>query len=63
MKGFLLILGFLAMCQGQSEFFNHYEILSVEPDASLKEIKTRYKELARKYHPDMAGPDQSEEDR
>jgi curved DNA-binding protein CbpA len=32
---------------------NHYEVLGVPPTASTDQIKTKYRELARKFHPDV----------
>lgn len=31
----------------------YYKILNLDEDASLKEVKKRYKQLAKKYHPDV----------
>lgn len=35
------------------EFKDYYQILGVEPDAEVKDIKIAYRKLARKYHPDL----------
>lgn len=32
---------------------NHYEILGIKENADLQEIKSAYKKLAKKYHPDL----------
>ncbi|MDP1932556.1 MAG: curved DNA-binding protein [Gammaproteobacteria bacterium] len=36
------------------DFKDYYKILGVETDADLKTIKTAYRKLARKYHPDVS---------
>lgn len=38
-----------------------YQILGVAENASDKEIKKKYRELAKKYHPDKTGGDKSKE--
>jgi molecular chaperone DnaJ len=40
---------------------NYYEILSVKRDASEKEIRTAYRKLARKHHPDVNPGDKASE--
>ena len=36
------------------EFKDYYGVLGVEPSAGDAEIKTAYRRLARKYHPDVS---------
>ena len=36
------------------DFKDYYKILGVEPTADDKEIKSAYRKLARKYHPDVS---------
>lgn len=40
---------------------NFYELLGIPESGSLSDIKKAYKQLARKYHPDVSPPDRAEE--
>ncbi|QQN37386.1 curved DNA-binding protein (plasmid) [Rahnella aceris] len=42
------------------EFKDYYAVMGVEPTASQKEIKTAYRRLARKYHPDVSSETDAE---
>lgn len=43
------------------DFKDYYKILGVQPDADLKTIKTAYRRLARKFHPDLNKDDKAED--
>lgn len=42
------------------DFKDYYSFLGVAPDADLKTIKTAYRRLARKYHPDVSTEKEAE---
>lgn len=42
------------------EFKDYYKMLGVEPDADKAVIKTAYRRLARKYHPDVSKEDNAD---
>jgi curved DNA-binding protein len=45
------------------DFKDYYSVLGVNPTADIKEIKKKYKELAKKYHPDKNPGDKKAEEK
>ncbi|KAL3619965.1 Chaperone protein dnaJ 20, chloroplastic [Castilleja foliolosa] len=45
----------------ERQSMSFYELLGIPQTGSLTEIKLAYKQLARKYHPDVSPPDRVEE--
>lgn len=43
------------------EFKDYYNVLGVAPKAEAKAVKTAYRKLAKKYHPDVSDHEQAEE--
>ena len=38
---------------------DYYDVLGVTADAGAEEIKRAYRQLARRYHPDISGDDRT----
>jgi molecular chaperone DnaJ len=51
------------MARGGKKKRDYYEVLGVDKDADEAELKRAFRELARKYHPDMNSTDADAEDR
>jgi len=52
---FGLLVGWLLISDSQAERPKHtkfYEVLEVDPEASMEAVKKSYRALAKEYHPD-----------
>ena len=54
------VLWFLVSCCVSVTTRDLYEVLGLEKSATVSEIKSKYKKLARKYHPDASEEDTTE---
>uniref|UniRef100_A0A8C6WT37 Translocation protein SEC63 homolog n=1 Tax=Neogobius melanostomus TaxID=47308 RepID=A0A8C6WT37_9GOBI len=52
---FILLAYKVSKLDREYQEYNPYEVLNLDPDASLSEIKKRYHVLSLKYHPDRRG--------
>lgn len=50
-----------AAVEDETSSSSFYELLGIPEEVSFDEIKRAYKQLARKYHPDVSPPDRTEE--
>lgn len=51
----------VAVAESKLDDLSFYQLLGISESGSLLEIKQAYKQLARKYHPDVSPPDQVKE--
>ncbi|KAI9084403.1 hypothetical protein K1719_033593 [Acacia pycnantha] len=52
---------FSSPCSYEPSKLSFYELLGIPESGSLLDIKQAYKQLARKYHPDVSPPDRADE--
>ncbi|ODQ65685.1 DnaJ-domain-containing protein [Nadsonia fulvescens var. elongata DSM 6958] len=55
----ILLLGLLCLVSGILAERDYYEVLGVKKDATIKEIRSAYRNLSKKYHPDKNPGDDS----